>query len=165
MGRHGSGGGDRPHLGLWLWVNPMERPLMQQLRTSLELKASCSGHDGTIASLPSLPITSRRASPLLLMTPFPWSLYPGFSQEPPSLPTSLVERFNSVCLSKASFLEEETCCPRHASPYAPWGDSEFGGGRLTWGRLSTYTKPSTCGSRQSAHVRGRGSSKVQQVVG
>lgn len=70
-----------------------------QLRASLGLKASCSGRDGTIASLPSLPITSRKASPLLLMTPFPWSLYPGFSQEPPSpsLPPWLEGLIPSVC--------------------------------------------------------------------
>lgn len=41
----------------------------------------------------------------------------------------------------------------------------LGGGRLNWGRLRVYTMSSICGSKQRAHVRGRGSFKVQQVVG
>lgn len=46
-----------------------------ELKASPEPKASCSGPDGTIASLPSLSCNMEKGIPLLLMTPRPWSLY------------------------------------------------------------------------------------------
>lgn len=66
-----------------------------QLRASLGLKASCSGRDGTIASLPSLPIPSSLDDPLPMVS-VSW-VQPGTPLAPPYLPGWKV--YFTFCLS------------------------------------------------------------------